>query len=230
MLLPAVKILAVDTTTDLGGVAVGSDGVLEGAVLVRSPRRYSETLVPMLDFVLGHLQGSLDEIGLLAVATGPGSFTGVRVGLAVVKAIGQSRKIPGLGLSTLEALAGCFSEYSRPVAPMLDAKRGQIYGAVYASVDGRTRVCVEEQVLSPESWLESLPPDISPLFVGAGAAAHRDLITSSRPGARVIARQPPLFEALIRLADERAAEAVAVEELRANYIRPSDAELGKNGA
>ena len=152
-----MKILAVDTTTDLGGVAVGSDGVLEGAVLVRTPQRYSETLVPMLDFVLAQLKGTLEEIDLLVVATGPGSFTGVRIGLAVVKAIGQSRKILGLGLSTLEVLACCFAEYSQPVAPMLDAGRGQVYGAVYSWTDGQARVCVKEQVVRPESWLESIP-------------------------------------------------------------------------
>ena len=222
-----MKILAVDTTTDLGGVAVGSDGVLEGAVLVRTPQRYSETLVPMLDFVLAQLKGSLEEIDLLTVATGPGSFTGVRIGLAVVKAIGQSRKISGLGLSTLEALACCFAEYSQLVAPMLDARRGQVYGAVYSWTDGQARVCVKEQVVRPKSWLESIPEDLNPLFVGTGAATYQDLIRSSRQGALLIAEQPPLLSALIQLAEERAAEAGAVEEIRANYIRPSDAELGR---
>ena len=225
-----MKILAVDTTTDLGGVAVGSDGVLEGAVLVRTPQRYSETLVPMLDFVLAQLKGNLEEIDLLVVATGPGSFTGVRIGLAVVKAIGQSRKILGLGLSTLEVLACCFAEYSQPVAPMLDARRGQVYGAVYSWTDGQARVCVKEQVVRPESWLESIPEDLNPLFVGSGAAAYQDLIRSSRQGALLIAEQPPLLSALIRLAEERASSAGTVEGIRANYIRPSDAELGRKGA
>ena len=224
-----MKILAVDTTTDLGGVAVGSAGVLEGAVLVRTPQRYSQTLVPMLDFVVAQLKGSLEEIDLLAVATGPGSFTGVRIGLAVVKAIGQSRKIMGLGLSTLEALARCFSEYSQLVAPMLDARRGQVYGAVYSWTDQQTRLCVKEQVVRPGCWLESLPEDLNPLFVGTGAAAHQDLIRSSRPGASLMVEQPPLLSALLQLAEERAAEAIAVEEIRANYIRPSDAQLGRKG-
>ena len=224
-----MKILAVDTTTDLGGVAVGSDGVLEGAVLLRTPQRYSQTLIPMLDFVLAQLKGSLDEIDLLAVATGPGSFTGVRIGLAVAKAIGQSRKIPGLGLSTLEALACCFWDYSQPVAAILDARRGQVYGAVYSWAESQVRVSVEEQVGSPESLLESIPEDLNPLFVGTGAASCEDLIRGSRPGAVLIAEQPPLLSALIQLAEERAAAAGAVEEIRANYIRPSDAELGRKG-
>ncbi len=225
-----MKILAVDTTTDLGGVAVGRDGVLEGAVLLRTPQDYSQTLVPMLDFVLAQLKGSLDGIDLLAVATGPGSFTGVRMGLAVTKAIGQSRKIPGLGLSTLEALASCFSGYSRPVVPMLDARRGQVYGAVYSWAESQSRVCVEESVGSPESLLESIPEGLNPLFVGSGAAVYEDRIRESCPNAVLIVEQPPLLAALIRLAQERAAAAGAVEEIRANYIRSSDAELGRKGA
>ena len=224
-----MKILAVDTTTDLGGVAVASDGVLEGAVLLRTSRGSSQTLVPMLDFVLARLKGGLDEIDLLTVATGPGSFTGVRIGLAVVKAIGQSRKIPGLGTSTLEALAFCFSNYSRSVAPMLDARRGQVYGAVYSWAEGQTRVCVEECVGSPESLLESIPDDLDPLFVGTGAVACEDLIRGSRPDCVLIAEQPPLLSALIQLAGKRAATAGGVEEIRANYIRPSDAELRRKG-
>ena len=224
-----MKILAVDTTTDLGGVAVGSDGVLEGAVLLRTPQDYSRTLVPMLDFVLAQLKGSLDGIDLLAIATGPGSFTGVRMGLAVAKAIGQSRKIPGLGLSTLEALACSFSDYCRPVVPMLDARRGQVYGAVYSWAESRVRVCVDQRVGSPESLLERIPDDLNPLFVGTGAAACKDLIREFRPDAVLIARQPPLLSALIQLGEERAAEAGAVEEIRANYSRPSDAERGRKG-
>ena len=224
-----MKILAVDTTTDLGGVAVGTDGVLEGAILLRTPQGYSQTLVPMLDFVLAQLNGSLDEIDLLTVATGPGSFTGVRIGLAVAKAIGQSRKIPGLGLSTLEVLAFCFSGYSRPVVPMLDARRGQVYGAVYSWAESQSRACVEERVGSPESLLESIPEDLNPLFVGTGAAVHENLIRKSCPVALLIAEQPPLLSALIRLAEERAAAAGSVEKIRANYIRPSDAELRRKG-
>ena len=105
----------------------------------------------------------------------------------------------------------------------------QVYGAVYSWTDGQARVCVKEQVVRPEGWLESIPEDLNPLFVGTGAAAYQDLIRSSRQGALLIAEQPPLLSALIQLAEERAAEAGAVEEIRANYIRPSDAELGRKG-
>ncbi len=208
---------------------MGSDGILEGAVLLHTPQEYSQTLVPMLEFLLAQLKGSLDAIDLLTVATGPGSFTGVRIGLAVAKAIGQSRKIPALGLSTLEALASCFSDYSRPVAPMLDARRGEVYGAVYSWAQSRARVCVEECVGRPESLLESIPDDLNPLFVGTGAAVYGDLIRGSQPGAVLIAKQPPLLSGLIQLAEERASSAGAVEEIRANYIRPSGAQLGRKG-
>ncbi len=228
--LGAMRILAVDTTTELGGVGLGVDGVLEGAVLLRTPQRYSETLIPMADFLLGQLKASLEQIDLLAVATGPGSFTGVRIGLAVVKAIGQSREISGLGISTLEALAYSFEGHDDTVAPMLDARRDQIFGAVYSWRDTVAEVPVEERVGEPGAWLESIPSHMNPLFVGTGAVVYRDVIRKSRPESRLVAEQPPLLSALIRLAAARAGEAGPVADIRANYIRPSDAQLGRTGA
>ncbi len=225
-----MRILAVDTTTDLGGVALGEDGDVEGAVLMRTPQHYSETLIPMAEFLLAQLKRSLEGIDLLAVATGPGSFTGVRIGLAVVKAIGQAHEIPGLGVSSLEALAYSFKGCARSVAAVLDARRDQIFGAVYSWTDGIAQVQVKEQVSEPEAWLKKIPTEMNPLFVGSGAVAWRDLIRKSHPPGWVLVEQPPLLSSLIRLAAARAGEAGPVAEIQANYIRPSDALMGRRGS
>ena len=219
-----MRVLALDTTTDVGGAVVGTDGLLEAAVLLRTPRTYSETLLPAVDSVLGQVGRSLEEIDLLAVTTGPGSFTGVRIGLALVKAIGQSRAIPGVGVSTLEALARSFAESPRPVAAMLDARREQVYVGLYN--EGAARLAAREQVVDPERWLGDLPPDLDPLFVGTGAAAYRSRIRASGRGEWLFGEQPPLLAAVIRLAAERADQAGPVESIRANYLRPPDAEIG----
>ena len=79
-----MKILAVDTTTNHGGVGLGIDGELEAAVFLPSPQSYAETMIPMAEFLLSQLRIGLKEIDCLAVATGPGSFTGVRICLALI--------------------------------------------------------------------------------------------------------------------------------------------------
>jgi tRNA threonylcarbamoyladenosine biosynthesis protein TsaB len=220
-----MRILALDTTTDVGGAAVGTDGLLEAAVLLRTPRTYSETLLPAVEAVLSQIGRDLGQIDLLAVTTGPGSFTGVRIGLAVAKAMGQSRSLPGLGVSTLEALARSFADSPRPVAPMLDARREQVYVALYS--EGTDRLSAGERVVDVASWLKDLPPGLDPLFVGTGAFSYRSQIQESGRGQWLFAEQPPLLATLIRLATERADQAGPVESIRANYVRPSDAEMGR---
>lgn len=221
-----MRILALDTTTDVGGAAVGKDGLLEAAVLLRTPRTYSETLLPAVESVLGQVGRSVEDVDLLAVTTGPGSFTGVRIGLAVAKAVGQARAIPGLGVSTLEALARSFAESGRPVAPMLDARRDQVYVALYS--EETTQLVGREEVVDPALWLKKLPPGLDPLFVGTGAAAYRTLIRESGRGEWLVGEQPPLLAGLIALAAEKADQAGPVESIRANYLRPSDAEISRS--
>lgn len=224
-----MRLLAIDTTTEKGGVAVGQDGELEGMVCLSTPLRYSETLLPALEFLLQTLDGTLEEVGLLVVASGPGSFTGVRIGLAVAKALGQSRDIPGLTISTLEALSFSLSEYRHRVAVLLDAGRSEVYAGLYEWREGGSRALLPECVGEPGSWLSKIPQDPNLLIAGSGAAVYSDLARRTHPEAQLLAAQPCLLEALIALGSARRKQATSVEQLAANYIRPSDAELSGAG-
>ena len=221
-----MKILAVDTTTNHGGVGLGIDGELEAAVFLPSPQSYAETMIPMTEFLLSQLRIDLKEIDCLAVATGPGSFTGVRIGLALIKGIGQSREIPGIGISTLEAIAYSFKGLTKTCAPILDARRDQVYGAVYAWNNGDVKQIVKETVMEAKAWIEKIPKVIDPLFVGSGTVAYKSLINKLRPKSMIITEAAPLLSGLVRLSTNRINTAVSVTKIEANYIRSSDAMKG----
>lgn len=224
-------VLGIDTATNSGGVALARNREVVGLILLKIPLRYSDFVVPMIDFLLRRHQVRLDEVGCLGVASGPGSFTGVRVGLAVAKALGQAREIPAVGVSTLEALAFELVPWRRPVAVMLDARRQQVYGAAYRPAGDhgdRLERIVPEQVDRPEAFLRKLP-DEEFLFVGDGARLYRGAVDSVFPGALVMERDNRVLDAICELAFRRYGEGLSrpVAQLSANYVRPSDVQLNK---
>lgn len=221
-----MKTLGIDTTTKNGGVILGSGGMRVGVESLGNPREYSDQIIPAIENLLAQNQLRLQEIELIAVANGPGGFTGVRVGLAVAKAITQSLKIPSLGISTLEALAYRSRERTSLIAPMIDAQRGQIYAAIY-EFSGNESVLISPEVLAvPEVWLGSLPKGSSPLFVGTGTVSCREDISNYCSEAQVGSPDDYILDALLRLANTKSSKAATATELVANYIRPSDAEAG----
>ena len=149
-------ILGMDTATKNGGVALSRDRELIGSVMMKTPLRYSQTILHLVDFLLQQHDLRLREVDCLAVATGPGSFTGLRVGLATVKAFGQSLNRRVVGISTLRALAYRFRWCHSRLSPMIDAGREQVYGAVYRVTGSGLEREADEQVLPPRQWLETL--------------------------------------------------------------------------
>lgn len=221
-------ILAVDTATHAGGAALSCDGEVIGSVMIKAPLRYSEKIIPFVDFLLEQQGLRLEEIDGFAVASGPGSFTGLRIGVASVKAFCQSLDRPAVGISTLEALAYRFRWIEGRIAPLMDARRKQIFGALYRVEDGEVHLEGTERVLSPQDWLRDLPAQEC-VFVGDGVRVYRETLLSIRPEARLIETDNRILEALCGLAHRRFREGktVSAQDLAAHYIRPSDAELGR---
>jgi tRNA threonylcarbamoyladenosine biosynthesis protein TsaB len=218
--------LAVDTATNSGGVALARNAEVVGAVMVKRPLEYSEKLIANVDFLLHQFDLSLGEIDCFTVASGPGSFTGLRIGMATVKGFCQSLGRPAVDISTLEALAYRFRHLSRRVAPMVDARRQQVFGAVYDVGDGSSLLVQNEAVLPPAEWLKSLSPDPC-LVVGDAAQMYSSTVAAMRPQDRVIRSDNVILNELCQLAYHRfvRGETRTANEIRANYVRPSDAEL-----
>jgi tRNA threonylcarbamoyladenosine biosynthesis protein TsaB len=219
-----IHILAIDTATRSGGVSLSRNGEVIASLMVKAPLQYAEKILYLVDFLLDQHKLKLEDMDCFAVSTGPGSFTGLRIGIATVKGFCQGLNKPVVGISTLEALAYRFCWAHSPVAPVIDAGREQIYGALFSYNGSRIELEQEEQVSSPEQWVKGITEQEC-LFVGDGAQLYREILVAAHPEGRVLHTDNRILEALCQLADQRFQEAQtqSAQELKANYIRPSDA-------
>ncbi len=135
----APKILALDTSSERCSVALLQDHVVMSELRLHLPQTHSKTLLGAIEYLLGKLGWNLNELGLVAAGTGPGSFTGIRIGIASALGIAQSLSIPFAGVSGLDALAHEVSFLDGRIAAVLDAHRSQVYYAEYIGSGGRIR-------------------------------------------------------------------------------------------
>lgn len=126
-----MKTLAFDTATAAASVAVIEDSKMLGVMTLNLKKPHSQKIMSVAQKLLEQLDLSLGDIDLFAAAHGPGSFTGLRVGIAAVKGFADSLNKPAIGISTLEAMAYPYLMYSELVCPLIDARRDQVYYAVY---------------------------------------------------------------------------------------------------
>jgi len=213
-----VLILAVDTTTPGGSVALLEDESLLGEANVESPATHSARLFRSIDFLLGALAKDIKDVEAFAVAAGPGSFTGIRIGLATAKGIAFATGCALVGVTTLDALALPWSGFPGSVWSVIDARKGRWYAAGYR--EGR-RV-TDHFDLAPEDLRARIAAGGVPFLV-AGPDAPR--FAAGLPGAAV----SDLFDpaAVLRAGTERfAREGAAARSLTPLYLRPSEAEIG----
>lgn len=166
-----MNILAVDTSAVTATVAIIKDDVLVYENNITNALTHSETLMPMIDTALKSVKLVPSDIDLLAVSNGPGSFTGIRIGVAAVKALAYALDKPVFGINTLLALAYNLSVLENvPISPIMDARRGQVYNAVYKFSSYKAEEVVAPRALS----IEELCADITEktYFVGDGVRVY----------------------------------------------------------
>ena len=203
-----------------------------------SDEPYASRLFADLDRVLGQAQVKLEQIELFAVATGPGSFTGLRVGLTAVKAWAEVFGRPIAAVSGLEAVAVQAGATDRLLVPVTDARGGQFFGGIFRRVDpssGALQLLGEEVVLKAEEffrWVMQRTEGQAPLFVSTTAEAVRGaLAVSPLAGAALEEVSGELAPFIGRLGYARALRGQLVDSvgLEANYVRRSDAEANWKG-
>lgn len=214
-------------------MAVLRDGAIVTSKKHEDNKDYSAWLLPAVNQTLSEAEVKLEQVDLFAVATGPGSFTGLRVGLTTVKAWAEVYRKPVVGVSRLEAMARSQRPVPGLVAACYDAQRGQLFAALYRHRLGRGERVREEFVLTPEEFVERVGAEAGEEAV-TWITLDPDLINfveALKPrvarGDRVLLCTPELASTIGVLAEERAARAEFSDPLNldANYVRRPDAEI-----
>lgn len=233
-------ILAIDTSTRTGSVALLRDNVVLAEISGYEETPYSSRLFSDLEHLKADAKFELSQIDVFAVASGPGSFTGLRIGLTAVKAWAEVHGKPIAAISGLEAIAaqskvigGDLPVENQIVAPFFDARRGQLFGALYQRRAGNgaaLELVSEESILSPEEFIGLVegsmklgqPTIVSPV----PGLLLSSLDEGVLPGIRMEAVSPVLAAAVGRLGLDRAKRGDLLDPLQldANYVRRSDAE------
>jgi tRNA threonylcarbamoyladenosine biosynthesis protein TsaB len=228
-----VIILGIDTSDSRGGVAIRKNGQVTAELAHQTEEDYSSWLLPAVAEVLKKSVVSLPEIDVFSVSTGPGSFTGLRVGLTTVKAWAEVHGKPLVGISRLEAMASRTLDEDGYIAVSYDAQRGHVFGGLYRTERGEIALVGSEMVASPEEFLSlvagrcgrnpvrwiSLDPELI-----TGLAGWQDRV---RAGDTMLTCRLNLASFIAELGERAAKKSRFTDALLldADYVRRSDAEI-----
>jgi len=225
-----MKILGLDTATLCGSIGIIDDDKVVAEYALHREETLSARLLPAIQTLLAEARLDLHEIDGIAVSLGPGSFTGLRVGLSAVKGLALATQKPAAGIPTLDALAYNLPFTPYQICPLLDARKGQIYTALYKNrAGGFLEQVTPYQVLSPAALIEAIPHEET-VFLGDGVKVCQELITQRLAAKALFA---PLHLGFLRgttvaelgLKRLGRGESDDISALVPIYVRPSDAEL-----
>ncbi len=174
------RILLIETSTSVLSVALARDGAVVSERVCTEPRMQASLTAPLVKEVLDEAGLSAKDCDAVCVSSGPGSYTGLRVGVSTAKGLAFGANIPLLSMCTLDILVDSIEDRPSFIVPMIDARRMEVYTAVY-SADGKRLTEVEAKVIGPDSFAEYLEQG-EVLFVGDGALKCKDVI--GHPNAR----------------------------------------------
>jgi tRNA threonylcarbamoyladenosine biosynthesis protein TsaB len=217
-------ILSIDTTSEFASIALTEGERAIDQIVLQSPDGFGHILYHHLQQLLSRNRLTIQHIECFAAASGPGSFTGVRVGLTAVKGLAEATGKRVVAVSNLRAMA--FFGTAKLRATVLDARRGEVYGAVY---DELLRAVAAETVMRFPAWLETLPAD-GYEFISHDFSPFQGVVDVGIP---VVTAPRAMAHAIGRIAwlELKAGGAQDPAEIDANYVRRSDAELfWKDGA
>lgn len=224
-----MKILAIDSSAISAGCAVTDNGQIIAESFVKVGLTHSETLLPMVSNTLANAKLTADKIDCFAVSAGPGSFTGIRIGVAAVKGMAFTLNTPCIGVSTLEAIAwGCMGSNGIICAAM-DARRSQVYNALFTFRKGElVRLC-DDRAISIEELINELCLKEEKIYLaGDGAELCYSAMHDRLPNAELLPehirfqRGFGVAMAARRIYEEQGAK--SPDELVPTYLRPSQAE------
>ncbi len=218
-----MKILAIDTSALTATAAILADEKLVCEISTTTALNHSVTVMPMIDELLRKVNMDISEIDLFACSEGPGSFTGLRIGIGTVKGLAYGLEKKVVGVSTLLALAHNISYTDFVIAPIMDARRNQVYNALYKYEGGSLTEITPPRALS----IEELCGEISEktIFVGDGVLAYKDKIKEILGDKALFASPQNMLQRAGSVAcAAQGLTPVDAEELTAVYLRKPQAE------
>lgn len=235
-----MKILAIDSSGLVASVAVVKDEELLAEYSVQYQKTHSQTLLPMLNEVKNMIELDLDTVDAIAIAAGPGSFTGLRIGSATVKGLGLALNKPVIEVPTLEGLAYNMYGSYRLVCPIMDARRNQVYTGIYrfiASKEGYIMDCEWEQRAADIQDLIAVCNELGEgvCFLGDGVPVYRQQLKEGLKIAPHFApahmnRQSAASVAALGLVYAKNGKMVSAAEHQPEYLRKSQAEREREEA
>ena len=224
-----MKILAFETSAKAGSVALTDNGILLGTNYCNTGLTHSQTLMVMAEQLLQSCGLTPKDVEAVAVAAGPGSFTGVRIGIAAAKGFAWGGEIPCYGVSTLEAMALGLGIYEGFVCPVMDARRSEVYNALFRAEAGTLTRVTEDRAIALADLAEALKKLPKPVFlVGDGSILCYNTLKATVPNL-VLPPEHRMHQRAegVALAAEQAISAGLpgnAGELTPNYLRLSQAE------
>ncbi len=227
-----MKVLAVDTSTKVG--AVGFLDTESGAFAetnISIGQTHSQRLLGAIDYLLGVVECPLSDVDVLAVSTGPGSFTGLRIGISIMQGLAFAEGKSLVPFSSLQALAFNYAGCSHPICPMIDARRGEVFTGLFR-FDGPKLTQETSERAVPASEIVKLASHQETVFLGDGAVAYADVIKREMQCRFIIAPEHnlhPRGASMARLVTAIADHGIDPGRIRPQYLRKSNAELAKEG-
>jgi tRNA threonylcarbamoyladenosine biosynthesis protein TsaB len=215
-------ILGMDTTGNTLSVALSRDTTILGELTIHGTKKHSETLLPAVDALLGHTGLGLADVDVIAVSVGPGSFTGIRIGVATAKGLAHALNKKVAQIDTLDALIQNVF-FNGTICAIMDARRSQVYAAAKNGQNVLVSSCAME--------IGELLPRLGNgpvLFVGDGVDAYREVIKNELPQS-FFADEPSRYQrassvCMLGYKKSQTEELADYRQVQANYLRPSQAE------
>ena len=172
-----MKLLAIDSSGMVASVAVLTEDKLIGEYTINNKKTHSQTLLPMIDEMMQMIGQDINEIDAIAIAAGPGSFTGLRIGAATAKGLALALDKPIISVPTMEAIASNIYGTEQLLCPIMDARNQQVFTGMYQYVDGKFTTVMEQTVLSVEELcdkINGLKQDV--MFLGDGVLVYQNYL------------------------------------------------------
>lgn len=224
--------LAVETSGLTASAAVVENGRVISELNLQHGKTHSQKIVPMLKTMLGIIDKDFKDIDLFAASTGPGSFTGLRIGVVTIKGLAYSLNKPVCGISTLDSMAFLVPDYEGVISPMLDARNNQVYTALYRKTNGRIEKLQPEQGILIDEWIGKLKSFDKIMILGDGAPLHHEKMKNALGDGVTMAPAALFFPRAAStaiLAEQAYYENKAMSpfDLKPMYVRKSQAERMK---